>query len=578
MKKQKILKGIPACDGIGIGKVFLLEREEDLFIPVRKIHKDNVKKELLRYKEALDNTKKELISTKERILKVLGKQHIALVEAYVAILEDRLLTRDLLRMIEEELLSAEYALSIALNRVIQSFEKVEDEYFRGRVTDIRDVGRKLLRNLLGKERKDLSKVTKNDIVIAHTLSPHDIIILKEQQCPGFAVDVGTKTSHIALAAQGLEIPAVVGLKNITSEDIQDGDDVIVDGFNGLVILNPEIDILEKYKQKSEQILREKEFLIRLKNLPPETQDGRRISLVCNIDSHREVEEVLNSSAEGVGLFRTEYQYIDKKELPTEKELYEVYNFVAEKLYPYPVVIRTFDLGADKLSQLGLEGVIPEVYPTLGLRGVRLALKYKNLFKTQIRAILRASHRGNVKIMFPMISEIKEIIEIRRLIEEVKSELKNEKVKFDKNIQIGAMIETPSAALIVDLIIEHVDFVSLGTNDLIQYTLAVDRFNENVAELYDPLHLSILRLIKNVVDFAHKKNKLVSICGEMASDTLFTKLLIGLGVDELSVPPSVVLKIKRIIRDINYSEAKEKTSDILSSKNKEEILKHLKEEK
>jgi len=578
MKKQKILKGIPACDGIGIGKVFLLEREEDLVIPVRKIHKDNVKKELLRYKEALDNTKKELISTKERILKVLGKQHIALVEAYVAILEDRLLTRDLLRMIEEELLSAEYALSIALNRVIQSFEKVEDEYFRGRVTDIRDVGRKLLRNLLGKERKDLSKVTKNDIVIAHTLSPHDIIILKEQQCPGFAVDVGTKTSHIALAAQGLEIPAVVGLKNITSEDIQDGDDVIVDGFNGLVILNPEIDILEKYKQKSEQILREKEFLIRLKNLPPETQDGRRISLVCNIDSHREVEEVLNSSAEGVGLFRTEYQYIDKKEVPTEKELYEVYNFVAEKLYPYPVVIRTFDLGADKLSQLGLEGVIPEVYPTLGLRGVRLALKYKNLFKTQIRAILRASHRGNVKIMFPMISEIKEIIEIRRLIEEVKSELKNEKVKFDKNIQIGAMIETPSAALIVDLIVEHVDFVSLGTNDLIQYTLAVDRFNENVAELYDPLHLSILRLIKNVVDFAHKKNKLVSICGEMASDTLFTKLLIGLGVDELSVPPSAVLKIKRIIRDINYSEAKEKTSDILSSKNKEEILKHLKEEK
>ncbi len=578
MKKQKILKGIPACDGIGIGKVFLLEREEDLFISVRKIHKDNVKKELLRYKEALDNTKKELISTKERILKVLGKQHIALVEAYVAILEDRLLTRDLLRMIEEELLSAEYALSIALNRVIQSFEKVEDEYFRGRVTDIRDVGRKLLRNLLGKERKDLSKVTKNDIVIAHTFSPHDIIILKEQQCPGFAVDVGTKTSHIALAAQGLEIPAVVGLKNITSEDIQDGDDVIVDGFNGLVILNPEIDILEKYKQKSEQILREKEFLIRLKNLPPETQDGRRISLVCNIDSHREVEEVLNSSAEGVGLFRTEYQYIDKKELPTEKELYEVYNFVAEKLYPYPVVIRTFDLGADKFSQLGLEGVIPEVYPALGLRGVRLALKYKNLFKTQIRAILRASHRGNVKIMFPMISDIKEIIKIRKLIEEVKSELKNEKVKFDKNIQIGAMIETPSAALIVDLIVEHVDFVSLGTNDLIQYTLAVDRFNENVAELYDPLHLSILRLIKNVVDFAHKKNKLVSICGEMASDTLFTKLLIGLGVDELSVPPSVVLKIKRIIRDINYSESKEKTSDILSSKNKEEILKHLKEEK
>jgi len=578
MKKPRVLKGTPACDGIGIGKVFLLEREEDLFIPVRRIHKENIKKELIRYKEALDITKKELINTKERILKVLGKQHVALVEAYVAILEDQLLTRDLLRMIEEELLSAEYALSIALNRVIQSFEKVEDEYFRGRVTDIRDVGRKLLRNLLGKERKDLSKVTSNDIVIAHTLSPHDIIILKEQKCPGFAVDVGTKTSHIALAAQGLEIPAVVGLKSITSEDIQDGDDVIIDGFNGSVILNPEIDVLQKYKQKNEQILKEKEFLIKLKNFPSETLDRHRVFLLCNIDSHREIDDVLNSSAEGIGLFRTEYQYINKKGLPTEKELYEVYDFVAEKIYPYYVVVRTFDLGADKLSQLGLEGVISEPFPALGLRGVRLALKYKNVFKTQIKAILRASHRGNVKIMFPMISDIKEIIEIRKLIGEIKSELKNEEVRFDKNIQIGAMIETPSAAIVSDIIVEHVDFVSVGTNDLIQYTLAVDRFNENVAELYDPLHLSVLRLIKNIIDSAHKKNKLVSICGEMAADTMFTELLIGLGIDELSVPPSGVLKIKRIIRNINYSEVKERILDVLSSKSREEILRYLKEEK
>ncbi|MCX7957333.1 MAG: phosphoenolpyruvate--protein phosphotransferase, partial [Endomicrobia bacterium] len=528
MKKEKVLKGIPACEGIGIGKVFLLEREEDLIIPVRRINKEGVKKEMTRYKDALESTKKELMNTKERILKALGKQHVALVEAYVAILEDQLLTRDLVRMIEDELFAPEYALSVALNRIIQSFEKVEDEYFRGRVTDIRDVGRKLLRNLVGKERKDLSKVTSNDVVVAHTLSPHDIIILKEQKCPGFAVDVGTKTSHIALAAQGLEIPAVVGLKNITSENIQDGEDIIIDGYNGLVILNPEIDILQKYRQKYERIQKEKEILVKLKGLTSETVDNHKISLVCNIDSHREVEEVINSSAEGIGLFRTEYQYINNNELPSEKDLYDIYSYVAQKIYPYCVVIRTFDLGADKLSQLGLEGVIPEQYPALGLRGVRLALKYKNIFKTQIKAILRASLRNNVKIMFPMVSDIKEIIEIKKIVEEIKHEFKNEKVEFDKNIPIGVMIETPSAALTCDLIIDYVDFISIGTNDLIQYTLAVDRFNENVAELYNPLHLSILRLIKYIVDVTHKKKKSVSVCGEMAADLLFTKFFVGIG--------------------------------------------------
>lgn len=577
MKKEKVFKGIPACEGIGIGKVFLLEREEDLIIPIRRITKDAVKREMTKYKEALDATKKELINTKERILKVLGKQHIALVEAYVAILEDQLLTRDLVRMIEEELFSAEYALSVALNRVIQSFERVEDEYFRGRITDIRDVGRKLIRNLIGKERKDLSKVTKEAVVVAHTLNPHDIIILKEQKCSGFAVDVGTKTSHIALAAQGLEIPAVVGLKYITSESIEDDDEIIIDGYNGIVILNPELKVLQEYKQKYEKIIKEKEFLIKLKTLPSETIDHHRITLVSNIDSHREVEEVVNSSAEGIGLFRTEYHYIDNNELPSEKDLYEIYKYVAEKIYPYYVTIRTFDLGADKLSQLSLEGVVPEQYPALGLRGIRLALKYKNIFKTQIRSILRSSYKRNVRIMFPMVSDIKEVIEIKQLLEVVKQELKNEKIDFDKNIPVGVMIETPSAALTCDVIIDYVDFVSIGTNDLVQYTLAVDRLNENVAELYDPLHLSILRLIKYVVDYAHRKKKLVSICGEMAADLMFTKFFVGVGIDELSVPPAAVLKIKKAVRDINYSEAKEVVDEILTShKDKEKIIQLLKE--
>ncbi|MEM4368470.1 MAG: phosphoenolpyruvate--protein phosphotransferase [Candidatus Anstonellales archaeon] len=578
-KTEKILTGIPACEGIAIGKAFLLEQGEDLFfIPVKKIPKESIKKEIVKYKDALELTKKQLIATKERILKALGKQHADLIEAYVTILEDKLFTRDIIRMVEEQELSIEYALSNALNRVIQMFENSDDEYFKGRSTDIHDVGRKLFRNLIGKERKSLDNSTAESIIIAHTLNPHDVILIKEKKCRGFIIEVGTKTSHVSIAAQGLDVPSIVGLRGITSEDIEDNDEVIIDAFKGIVILNPSKETLRKYEEIYRKILKEKEILASLKVLSSETLDHKKVGILCNIDSPKEVDSVINSSAEGIGLYRTEYQYMDRTNLPSEEELFNDYKYVAEKIYPYTVTIRTFDIGSDKLSKLGLEGVIPESVPALGLRGVRLALKYKDIFKTQIRAILRASYKRNVKIMFPMISTIHEIEKLKKLIQEVKNELKREGIEFDENIPIGAMIETPSAALTCDVISKNVDFLSIGTNDLIQFTLAVDRHNENVAELYEPLHLSILRMIKHIVDVAHANKKPVSICVEIAADVGFTKFLIVLDVDELSVPPASVLKIKIVIRSTNFSEAKSLVDDVFLTTNYKKLKEIVEKEK
>jgi len=570
---EKIFKGIPASEGIAIGKTFLVEREADLYIPLKKISKELVKKEVSLYKLSLEKTKKEFLSAKERLLKTLGKQHALLVDVYVGMIDDPLLTRDVIRMIEEDFVSAEYAVSIGINRVIQSFEKIDDEYFKGRIADIRDVGRRLLRNILGKERKNLSDIEPNMIVVAHTLSPSDTVFLKEKKCAGFVVDSGTKTSHISLVAQGLQLPAVVGLKNIT-EIVEDGQDIIIDGSTGTVIINPSDTTLKKFTKKYDDIVKEKEYLTKLKDLPAETLDGHRVSIVCNLDTHQEIDEVLKSGAEGIGLFRTEFMYIDRDELPKEDELFEKYYYVAEKMNPFPVVFRTLDLGGDKLSRLGLEGLLPEPSPALGLRGIRLTLKYKDIFKTQIRAILRASVFKNAKIMFPLISSVQEFRLAKNIVEGVKTELKEKNIDFDQNIKLGAMIELPSAAVTSDIISQEADFLSIGTNDLIQYTLAVDRMNENVAEMYDPLNLSVLRLMKHIIDSGHNKGKHVAMCGEMASDISFTKVLLGMGLDEFSVPSALVLKLKRLIRSFTFSDAKDLVKEVFESKDREEVAKIL----
>jgi phosphotransferase system enzyme I (PtsI) len=399
--------------------------------------------------------------------------------------------------------------------------------------------------------------------------------MRENLIKAFVTDIGGRTSHTAIVAQSLEIPAVVGLRNITGQ-VRDGDRVIVDGAQGIVIINPTDEMVANYRREQDIQLVQMRELEKLRDLPAQTTDSHRVTIAANIDNPEEVKSVLNHGAEGVGLYRTEFLYFNRTTLPTEEEHYENYRKVAQKVLPYSVIIRTVDLGGDKLSNLGLEGITTENNPFLGLRAIRLCLKYPSLFKTQLRGLLRASKDGKLKIMYPMISGINELREANKILEETKAELRKEGKAFDENIEVGAMIEVPSAALTSDLIAKEADFLSVGTNDLIQYTLAIDRVNENVASLYEPLHLSILRLLKTIVDAGHNAGKWVGMCGEMAGDTNFTMILIGLGLNEFSVSAAQVPKIKKIIRSVSLLEAKSLVHEILNSTERDEILKKIKQ--
>lgn len=567
-----ILQGVPASPGIAVGKVFLLEDEE--FYPIqREIIKEDAKKEINRFREALSKTRAEMLATQDKIYKTLGKEYARLADAYLLILEDPIITRDVVKRINEGI-NAEYALFKVLERVIRSFEMIDDEYFRERKHDIQDVGKKILRHLLGKEKKSLSEISAESIVVAHNLTPADTIQMRENLVRGFATDIGGRTSHTAIVAQSLEIPAVVGMKNVTGQ-VHEGDTVIIDGNQGLVIINPSPEMLENYRREQEIMSLEVRELEKLRDLPAQTIDGHRVAIASNIDNPDEVKSLLKHGAEGVGLYRSEFMYFNRTELPTEDEHYQNYLRVGQKLLPYSVIVRTMDLGGDKLSKLGFEGFTEETNPFMGLRAIRLCLKYPSVFKTQLRGILRASAECKLKIMYPMVSGIFEIRAANKILEEVKEELRKEGKKFDENIEVGAMIEVPSAAITADLIAKETDFLSIGTNDLIQYTLAVDRVNENVAELYEPLHLSILRLIKNIIDAGHNAGKWVGMCGEMASDPSFTMILLGLGLNEFSVSPANVPKIKKIVRSVSLVEARSLVEEILGSVTKDEILTKIK---
>ena len=566
------MQGIAASPGIAVGKVFLLEDEE--FYPVqRELLKDEAKKETNRFREALSKTRAEMLATQEKIHKTLGKEYARLADAYLLILEDPLITRDVVKRINEGI-NAEYALFKVLERVIRSFEMIDDEYFRERKHDIQDVGKKILRHLLGKEKRSISEIASESIVIAHNLTPADTIAMRENLIKGFATDIGGRTSHTAIVAQSLEIPAVVGLKNITGQ-VHEGDTIVIDGTQGLVVINPSPEILNNYRKEQEIIVVETRELEKLRDLPAQTADGHRVTIASNIDNPDEVKSVLKHGAEGVGLYRTEFMYFNRSEMPTEEEHYQNYMRVGQKLLPYGVIIRTMDIGGDKLAHLGFEGFTEEANPFMGMRAIRLCLKYPSLFKVQLRGILRASADCRIKIMYPMISGVQEILAANKILEETKDELRREGKKFDEEIEVGAMIEVPSAAITADIIAKETDFLSIGTNDLIQYTLAVDRINENVADLYEPLHLSILRLIKNVVDAGHNAGKWVGMCGEMASDPAYTMILMGLGLNEFSVSPVQVPKIKKIVRSLNISDAKALVDDVLNSSSKEEILQRIK---
>jgi len=553
-----MITGIPASPGIAIGEVYILEKE-DFCILEYKIKEEEIEKEIERFQEAVAQSKKQMKRIKKMVKESMGKKEAYIFQTYLHLLEDPLLINETIKKIRKERLNAEAALRKTFKALQLKFASVKYDLIRERFRDIEDIGGRILHNLLKKPPLTLSHLNEEIIVIAYDLAPSDTASMQKDKILGFATDIGGRTSHTAIMARSLEIPAVVGLGNITRK-VEPGSPVILDGNEGKVIINPTREEIEKYQRLQEEFINYKKGLKVLKSLPPQTLDGREVGLAANIAGPQEVGLALRYGAEGIGLYRTEYLYMNRQTLPSEEEQLEAYKIVAQKAVPHSAIIRTLDLGGDKF--LSHFPVPHEINPFMGWRAIRLCLEEVDIFKTQLRAILRAAYFGKVKIMYPMISGVEEVKRANEILSEVKEELEKEGLPFDRNIEVGAMIEVPSAAVIADLLAKEMDFFSLGTNDLIQYSLAVDRVNEKVAYLYQPLHPTILRLIDNIIKCAHRENIWVGACGEMASDPLFALILLGLEVDEFSVAPTSLLEIKKLIRGIKWEETQEVASELL----------------
>lgn len=565
-KRMVRLKGIAASPGIAIGKVFALTGDV-VKVEERKISPEEVTNEIKKFKQAIELTHNELVNIQIQAKQKIGKDGEKIFDVHQMLLDDDIINEETITKIQCECKNADFIYYQVMQQFQNSLAGADNEYFMGRVADIRDVKRRLIRNIQGKEPQYLNGLTNPAIIVAHDLTPSDTVLLDRQKVLAFATEKGGKTSHAAIMARSLEIPSVVGLNQII-DLVATGDTVIIDGSEGIVIVNPSSAELNKYVKLRIQYHEITKELSKIRDLPCRTSDGKDVELSANLEFPDEINSIITYGARGIGLFRTENLYLTKPELPTEQEQFEEYYKVAEKVSPYPVIIRTLDIGGDKKSP-ALE--IPEEdNPFLGWRAIRLCLEKSDLFKTQLRAILRASVMGNVKIMFPMISCLEEIYRAKEIFEQVKEELKSKKIPFDENIEIGVMIEIPSAAIMADIIAEEVDFLSIGTNDLIQYTLAVDRGNVRVANLYKRLPPSVLRLVKSVVAAGHNKGVWVGMCGEMAADPLATSILLGLDLDELSVSPSMLPEVKRIIRTVTYEDAEKIAEKALQMKTSEQI--------
>lgn len=535
-------KGIPASKGYAIGNVVIQEEEEIIVIDTKIT---DLPKELERLDLAVNASREQLIVIKDKAEIEMGAEKAAVFESHIMLLDDPEFIGAIKNDVETNLINAEKALQDTTAAFLSIFEEMEDEYMKERASDIKDVARRILKNLSGKGKQDLSLGYSKSVVVAHDLTPSDTAQLDKSKTVAFLTDIGGKTSHSAIMARTLEIPAIVGLRDITKL-VKNGDLVIVDGTEGLVFINPDAATLKEYEEKKIAFEAEKEELKKLLNIETRSKAGKRIEVVGNIGKKEDVLKVLENGGEGVGLFRTEFLYMDRDSMPTEEEQFEAYKFVAEKLEGKPLVIRTLDIGGDKkLSYLPMP---EEMNPFLGYRAIRLCLDRTDIFKVQLRALLRASAYGNLKIMFPMISSIDEFVSAKALLAECAEELKKEAIPYNENLETGIMIEIPSAAIMADEFAKHVDFFSIGTNDLIQYTLAADRMNEKISYIYNPMHPAVLRLIKMTIDAAHKEGKWCGMCGEMAGDESAIATLVSYGLDEFSMSASAILKAKKIIME------------------------------
>jgi phosphotransferase system enzyme I (PtsI) len=550
-KGEKTFCGIAVSAGVCRGKILVLHRARHI-IARREISEGDVAAETKRFEHTLVRTRTQIKEVQNRVSKNMSASEGDIFEAHLMMLEDRVVIDEVLRMIREQKVNADYAFHTVCDRYIAAMESAGDEYLRERAADMKDLTGRVLDNLLEvKDAFDLKHLSEPCILVAHDLSPSTTAQLDKKLVLGFATDIGGKTSHTAIMARSLDIPAVVGLKTI-SEELESGDYILLDGYNGTVVVNPTDKTLFEYGQLEKNKASLDEKLREIIWQPAVTLDGKAIHLSANIEDQFDIESVLQHGAEGVGLFRTEFLFINREQLPGEEDQYQVYRQVAAALKPQQVIIRTLDLGGDKFaSHLQLD---KEVNPFLGWRAIRFCLAQPEMFRAQLRAILRASAEGNVKMMYPMISGLDEWNRATALLEQCKAELRAENIPFDEKMDVGAMIEIPSAALIADALAKRVKFFSIGSNDLIQYTLAADRTNEKVSHLYEPTHPAILRLIQMTVAAAHHHGIWTGVCGEIGGDPVLVPLLIGLGVDELSCAPAVIPEVKYMIRRIHLAEA------------------------
>jgi phosphotransferase system enzyme I (PtsI) len=567
--RQEIrFEGAGVSPGAAHGKIHVVRDDLD-DVPRYRISSSRIADEIGRFEAALIQTRMQILEMQQRIAESIGAKDAAIFDAHLLVVEDRTLIDEVLRKLETDLCNVEWVFQEVATRYAETLSKIDDPYLRERALDIQDVTKRVIRNLQGKAPKKFLGLTEPHILVAHDLTPSDTASMKREHVLGIATDLGSRTSHTAIMARSLNIPAVVGLHDVTAK-LETGQYVLVDGTDGLLIVDPAPETLAYYAEVESKRARVVAQLKELRETRSTTRDGRHIVLSANIELPEDVEAVAANGAEGIGLYRTEFLYLNRSTLPTEEEQYEIYRKVAERVRPDPLIIRTFDLGGDKLAP-GTVDISDELNPFLGWRAIRFCLENIDIFKVQLRAILRASVVGNIKIMFPMISGLDELRGAMAVLAECKNELCSSKIDIGEKIEVGAMIEIPSAAISANVLAREADFFSIGTNDLIQYTLAVDRVNEKIAHLYEPTHPAVLRLLKMIADAAHANDIWVGVCGEMAGDIALVPLLLGLGMDELSAGATLVPRVKRAVQSLAIPECRELVEMALNLDTGSEIL-------
>ena len=567
-QKETRFEGAGVSPGIARGKVHVARDDLDEVVHYR-IAPSQVTDEISRFETALIQTRIQILQMQQRIAESIGAKDAAIFDAHLLVVEDRTLIDEVLRKLETDLCNVEWIFQEVATRYAETLNKIDDPYLRERALDIQDVTKRVIHNLQGKAPKAFLALTEPHILVTHNLTPSDTASIDRANVLGIATDLGSRTSHAAILARSLNIPAIVGLHDITAK-LESGEHVLLDGNDGHLIVDPTSETLAQYAEIESRRAKVTARLTELRETTSTTRDGRHIVLSANIELPEDVVAVVANGAEGIGLYRTEFLYLNRPTLPTEDEQYETYRKVAEGVRPHPLIIRTFDLGGDKLAP-GAVDIADELNPFLGWRAIRFCLENVDIFKTQLRAILRASTVGNIKIMFPMISGLDELRRAIAVLEGCKEELRRSKINVSERVDVGAMIEIPSAAICASVLASNVDFFSIGTNDLIQYALAVDRVNEKIAYLYEPTHPAVLRLLKMIADAAHANRIWVGVCGEMAGDIALIPLLLGLGMDELSTAAILVPRVKRAVQSLAIPECRELVEETFKLNTGAEIL-------